>query len=104
MKYKIAIENTGEQYECGDDRNLLAGMEKLGRKGIPVGCRNGGCGVCKVKVTDGQYMTRVMSRAHVTGEEEANGIVLACRAMPQSELRLLALDKMALCVERSFNR
>ena len=53
---------------------------------------------------EGQYMTRVMSRAHVTGEEEANGIVLACRAMPQSELRLLALDKMALCVERSFNR
>lgn len=104
MKYTVAIENTGERYECTDDRNLLAGMEKLGRKGIPVGCRNGGCGVCKVKVTSGDYTTRVMSRAHVSAEEEAGGVVLACRAMPQSDLSLLALDKMAVCVERSFDK
>ena len=57
-----------------------------------------------MKITDGKYATRVMSRAHVTQEEEASGVVLACRAMPQSDLSLLALDKMAVCVERSFNK
>ena len=104
MKHSVDIENTGERYQCADDRNLLAAMEQLGRRGIPVGCVNGGCGVCKVKISSGEYTTRVMSRAHVTQEEEAAGVVLACRAMPQSDLSLLALDKMAICVERSFNK
>ncbi len=104
MKYTIDIANTGERYECADDRHLLAGMEKLGRRGIPVGCRNGGCGVCKVRIIDGEYATRVMSRAHVSAQDEADGVVLACRATPRSDLRLLALDKMAACVEKSFRQ
>ena len=104
MKYTVAIENTGEHYQCASDRNLLSAMEQLGRRGIPVGCRNGGCGVCKVKVTSGDYTTRVMSRAHVSEAEEAAGIVLACRAFPGSDLSLQALDKMAACIEKSFAR
>ncbi len=42
MKYTVAIANTGERYACAPDRNLLDAMEQLGRRGIPVGCRNGG--------------------------------------------------------------
>ncbi len=102
MKYAVAIENTGESYSCAADRNLLAAMEQLGRRGIPVGCRNGGCGICKVKILAGQVATRVMSRAHVSVDEEANGIVLACRAFPRSAVNLLALDKMAACIEKNF--
>ena len=104
MKHFVDIENTGERYQCADDRNLLAAMEQLGRRGIPVGCRNGGCGVCKVKISSGEYTTRVMSRAHVSEVEEASGIVLACRAFPRSDLTLQALDKMASCIEKSFER
>lgn len=104
MKHSIAIENTGERYACAPERNLLAAMEQLGRRGIPVGCRNGGCGVCKVKILDGDFATRVMSRAHVSPDEEAAGIVLACRAFPRSDLSLQALDKMAACIEKSFER
>ena len=46
-RYEVLIEDTGERYDCREDRNLLEGMEALGRKGVPVGCRHGGCGVCK---------------------------------------------------------
>ena len=104
MKYSVSIDNTGETYQCADDRNLLEAMEQLGRRGIPVGCRNGGCGVCKVQIVDGDYTTRVMSRAHVSADEQARGVVLACRAFPRSDIALRALDKMAVCIEKSFER
>ena len=46
-------------------------MERLGRKGITVGCRQGGCGVCKVAVLPGSYVAKVMNRDNVYAEDEA---------------------------------
>ncbi|PQJ25025.1 ferredoxin, partial [Limnobacter sp. SAORIC-690] len=42
--HRVAIQNTKEEYTCSSEDNLLKGMEQLNRKGIPVGCRGGGCG------------------------------------------------------------
>lgn len=97
-QHDIAIENSGETYACREDTNLLAAMEQLCRKGIPVGCRNGGCGVCKVQVLDGRCERRKMSRAVISADEEASGLVLACRASPRSAMRLRVVGKMV----RSF--
>ena len=93
-KFIVRIEDTGEQYACADGRSVLVGMEALGKKGIPVGCRQGGCGVCKVRVLEGSYAKRVMSRAHVSAEEEAEGCVLSCRIKPTSDLRVAVLGAM----------
>lgn len=101
QKFDICIENTGEHYACADSRSVLEGMEALGRKGIPVGCRQGGCGVCKVQVLEGQYTRRVMSRAHISAEEEAEGCVLSCRIKPTSDLRLSVVGSMKKTVCRS---
>ena len=98
--FNIKITNTGETYRCADYRNVLEGMEALGRKGIPVGCRNGGCGVCKVEIISGQYVSRVMSRDHVSEEDEANGRVLSCRIRPSSDLVLNVIGKMSKAVCR----
>ncbi|MEY5099343.1 MAG: hypothetical protein RJA36_2062 [Pseudomonadota bacterium] len=92
--FTITITNTGESYRCPDHRTVLEGMEALGRAGIPVGCRNGGCGVCKVEVLSGQYVARVMSREHVSEADEACGRVLACRIKPASDLELNVIGKM----------
>lgn len=92
--YNVTIEDTGETYRCRSDETLLSGMERLGRRGIPVGCRGGGCGVCKVGVTHGEYAKRVMSRDHVSAAEEAAGIVLACRVRPASDIVLTVIGKM----------
>ncbi|WP_308645947.1 2Fe-2S iron-sulfur cluster-binding protein [Ottowia beijingensis] len=59
-----------------------------------MGCRQGGCGVCKVHILEGQYARRVMSRAHVSAEEEAAGCVLSCRIYPTSDLRLQVVGAM----------
>ena len=93
-KYTIRIEDTGECYSCAETRSVLEGMEALGKKGIPVGCRQGGCGVCKVQIIEGQYTKRVMSRAHISADEEAAGCVLSCRIKPTSDLRLQVLGAM----------
>lgn len=92
--YTIEISNTGERYRCSDSDNVLRGMDALGRSGIPVGCRNGGCGVCRIEVLDGSYTSRVMSREHVSAEDEQQQRVLACRITPTSDLRLRVLGPL----------
>ena len=99
--YGVLIEDTGEEYRCPADRDLLRSMERLGRKGIPAGCRGGGCGVCKVHIVSGSVKSKKMSRAHVSVEDQASGYVLACRSYPQSDVRLAVVGKMrkAVCRE-----
>lgn len=92
--FNVLIEETGETYRCSPQETLLAGMERLGKKGIPVGCRGGGCGVCKVEITSGTYVKRVMSRDYISVEDEAAGRVLACRVRPTSDITLRVLGKM----------
>jgi ferredoxin len=100
QKFNVLIEDTGEQFPCPETRSLLQGMDALGRKGIPVGCHNGGCGVCKVAIQAGEFTSRVMSRAHVSEEDERAGHVLACRVRPQSDIRLSVLGGMKKSVCR----
>ncbi len=102
MKHEILITDTGERYLCDENESVLVGMARLGRKGIPLGCRGGGCGVCKVEVVEGRYHAQVMSRAHIREEEIAAGQVLACRIRPQSPLtvRVVGGLRKAACRPR----
>lgn len=92
--YTVILEDDGNSYRCSDALTLLEGMESLGKKGIPAGCRGGGCGVCKVQVLSGSYTKRVMSREHISEQEEAQGCVLACRVRPTSPIALRVIGKM----------
>jgi ferredoxin len=97
----VSISNTSEDFRCDAAQSLLGAMEALGRKGIPVGCRGGGCGVCKVRIDAGRVHTETMSRACVSAQEQRQGFVLACRAYPRSDVTATAVDKLARCLERS---
>lgn len=100
--YTVTVAETGEHFRCSSEESLLRGMEKLGRRGIPVGCREGGCGVCKIQVVSGSYVKRVMSRDHVSAEDEAADRVLACRVRPSSDLTVKVIGKLvkAVCGEK----
>ncbi len=102
--FQVTITNTHETFSCRDDSDVLRGMEQLQRKGIPVGCRNGGCGVCKVEVTAGHYVKRKMSRAVLTQGEDDRGCVLACKINPTSDLQLKVVGKMVRAVEARKNK
>lgn len=100
--FKVTIQQTGENYACRAAESLLQGMTRLGRGGIPVGCQNGGCGVCKVEIVAGAYEHGRMSRAHVSEEEEAHGVALACQVYPKSDLTLKVVGKMQKSVLGGF--
>lgn len=85
--FTVTVEGGGSFTCKGGDRLLIA-MERRGASAIPVGCRGGGCGACKVRITKGRYSVGVMSRRHVSEEEQANGVALACRVFPESDLSL----------------
>jgi len=90
----VLVEQTGEHYPCATSESLLRGMLRLGRRGIPVGCVNGGCGVCKVRIVEGKVtVLGPVSRAHVSAEEEACGFTLACRVAPVTTVRLRVAGK-----------
>lgn len=94
-KHLVLVVETNEEYLCGSAETLLEGMARIGRKCIPVGCVNGGCGVCKVAIVKGNVRKcGPMSRVHVSEEEELQGILLACRAMPMSAIELEVIGKM----------
>ncbi|WP_207958619.1 2Fe-2S iron-sulfur cluster-binding protein [Pigmentiphaga sp. D-2] len=85
-KHQVRILGGGESYACEAGQTLLAGMESGCRRDIPVGCRGGGCGVCRVRIVHGPYAAGRMSRAWVSAEDEARGIVLACRTRPLDDV------------------
>ncbi len=91
-EFHITLADSGTQFVCKDGQNVLAAMERLGRRGIPVGCRGGGCGICRVQVLEGaRYRTQKMSRAQVSEDDLAAGICLACKLIPEGDLTLRAL-------------
>lgn len=88
----VTITTTGDSFLCHESTNVVVGMTRRGAVGVPVGCRGGGCGVCRTQILSGTYTTKVMSRAHVTAEDIAAGVVLACRVFPTSDLVVRPLD------------
>ena len=76
----------GKSFACRDDERVLLAMERGGADGIEVGCRGGGCGICRVRVVDGEYRTGKMSIAAVSEADRKAGYALACRLFPDGEL------------------
>lgn len=95
-KVQVHVAHCNDVYPCALDESLLKGMLRLGRKGIPAGCVNGGCGVCKIKILDGE-VKRIgpISRAHVSEQEEAAGFTLACRVAPVSAVKLEVAGRLS---------
>lgn len=91
----------GQRFECEPETNVLAGMMARGRKDIMVGCRGGGCGVCKVRVLQGRYRTGAMSTACVSADERARGMALACKLYAESDVEIEVVGKLGKVIERA---
>ncbi|MEH6686490.1 2Fe-2S iron-sulfur cluster-binding protein [Thalassolituus maritimus] len=84
--YQITEQCSGQRFPCKAGQSVLKAMEQQGLECVPVGCRGGGCGLCKVTVREGDYECGKMSRVHAPPEALAQGEVLACRIYPLSDL------------------
>lgn len=77
--------NEKETFSCKHGEDLLRCAQKHNIQ-LPYACRGGGCGLCKVKVTSGNYQLGPSSKAVLSDEERKDNYVLACKTYPQSEL------------------
>ncbi len=92
---KITIAETGESFDCSTNESVLEGMRRLGKRGIPVGCRSGGCSVCKCQVVKGEYhQHRPMSTEYISKQELEENCVLTCCIKPKDNLEVKVIGKM----------
>ena len=89
MSYTIVFEN-GPSFNCAPDCAVSIAMKRAGLHATMIGCRGGGCGVCRVRIVAGDYHTTRMSREHVSETDEAAGYALGCCLYPESDLVLSA--------------
>jgi ferredoxin len=85
-----------QQFRAQAGRSVLASLLAQGLAWLDFGCRSGGCGVCRIRVLDGSYDSLKMSRSRISEADEAEGIVLACRIIPKSDMRIERMPLGAL--------
>ncbi len=58
----------------------------------PHGCRSGNCGACKSRLETGEVELSPYSEYALSAAERGEGLILACRAVPWSDVSLAWLD------------
>lgn len=92
--YKVTLNARGKQFEY----NSAPGQSPLEAARnefipFPTGCQRGGCGMCKVKVLNGDYEQElVRSQAALSDEELDNSFALGCCMTPKSDLDLITIE------------
>ncbi|WP_395694134.1 2Fe-2S iron-sulfur cluster-binding protein [Nocardioides sp.] len=82
----VTVDPTGEEIYLPEGQTVLAGLYAAGYS-YTIGCRRGGCGVCKIDLLDGgvtydhPVADEVLSR-----EERQEGVCLTCRAVPDGDV------------------
>lgn len=64
---------------------------------IPLDCRDGACGTCRVKCEGGRFDPGSYIEDALTDEEAAQGFALACQMRPQTDLVLAVAASSDLC-------
>ena len=92
--YNITLKARGQQFEYACAPNvtpLRAARDQF--IPIPTGCIRGGCGMCKVKVLNGEYdQELVRSQDALSDEELANNYALACCMTAKSDLDMITVE------------
>ena len=92
-KYQIKMLGNNKSFDSCNEDHILNCMAKGGVSLAPNGCHGGGCGVCKIKILDGETETLSMSKKYITEDEKKSGFVLACRAIPKSDIEFEFIGK-----------
>lgn len=84
--YDVTILPDGVQVTVGDDETLLRALSRAGLR-YRVGCRRGGCGICKVQLKLGEVRyERPVADTVLTDDERVEGICVSCRAVPLTNI------------------
>jgi CDP-4-dehydro-6-deoxyglucose reductase len=82
--YRVEVQETSETFEVGPGESLLDGAMRAHVK-LPHECTLGGCGTCRVKLSQGTVTYEEFPMA-LSPEEAGQGYALACQARATSDL------------------
>jgi CDP-4-dehydro-6-deoxyglucose reductase len=83
---RVTILPDGVSVHVADQESLLRGLARAGLR-YRVGCKRGGCGICKVQLRLGEVAyERPVADTVLTDDERVEGICLSCRAVPLTDL------------------
>ena len=87
MTFQISIQPSGRTFTVEPGEAMLAAGIRQGI-GLPYGCKDGACGSCKCRKLEGTVVHGAHQSKALSAEEEANGFVLTCCGVAQSDVVL----------------
>jgi CDP-4-dehydro-6-deoxyglucose reductase, E3 len=85
--FQISVQPSGRTFGVEAGEAILAAAIRQG-VGMPYGCKDGACGSCKCRKLEGTVVHGTHQAKALSPEEEANGLILTCRAVPQTDVVL----------------
>ena len=78
----VTVLPDGVRISATDGETVLAALGRAGLK-YRIGCRRGGCGICKLQLLAGEVRyERPIADSVLSDDEKVAGICLSCRAVP----------------------
>jgi CDP-4-dehydro-6-deoxyglucose reductase, E3 len=87
MTFQITVEPSARVFSTNEGEAILAAAIRQGI-GLPYGCKDGACGSCKCKKVSGTVVMGTHQSKALSAEEEANGFILTCCGVPQTDVVL----------------
>jgi CDP-4-dehydro-6-deoxyglucose reductase len=87
MTFKITIANTGQTIACPTDRTILVAAITAGID-YPYACATGNCATCISELKTGTVDLLPYGDGALSTRQKANGLTLACRARPRSDVEI----------------
>lgn len=85
----VRIEPSGFEAHLADGEPVLSGLFRCGFTVRQVGCRRGGCGICKLDLVEGEVSyEKTVADSVLTADDRADAKCLACRAVPVGDITL----------------
>jgi CDP-4-dehydro-6-deoxyglucose reductase len=78
MTFQVTVTPSGRQFSCDADETVLSAALRAGVI-LPYGCKNGACGSCKGKVTDGTVVHGNHQQRALTADEAARHVAVLLR-------------------------
>lgn len=100
----VDIRQTRTSLEIQDGQTILDAALAAGIP-YPHGCKSGRCGSCKSRLIEGEVELLKHSRFALTDQEKADGLILACCALPRADVAVawLGSDDDAVQAPRRLN-
>ncbi|MCS4533035.1 CDP-6-deoxy-delta-3,4-glucoseen reductase [Neisseria montereyensis] len=87
MSYTVTLTPDQTTFTVSEDEPILHAAKRQGLN-LPHSCQSGICGQCKAKLVSGEVSGGKYAELALSSEEAAQGKILMCCAIPQSDITL----------------